>query len=414
MTNNTNTKRGVVRKSLSFIIAAIFVLTAALALFDTINAMPLDEPLLYYNDSTWAREDRCPLKLIDGEYYVPLVIFAQLDDTKVRVNNSLNTFVISHSGMYVSFDASTDIATDQSDNYLYIRTFKLDYGERYVPAKTVCKYLGFGYDSYTSKLTGEVAVRITDGTEELSFKELLQKYNPTLLKTEEDVKTTESQTVSHEISSSAATSGADSQPVKILGNRTIYITIDSGINSNTGSILDTLAAYGYKATFFVDKSHITDYPLTLARIISEGHKLGLKPDTDDVSVYASTESFIDELDSTNELLYRVYKIKTRTVRPDALAYSNNELAADITNGVLSEYGYAVWNATVARADGLKANNTATEDMINAIWNNNTLVLSFGSNTSTGTVLSGTLAFIAENAEKCDVRLADSPYTPPRR
>ncbi|MBQ7821799.1 MAG: polysaccharide deacetylase family protein [Clostridia bacterium] len=421
-------KHCTVYKHISLITALLIFLGTVSVCIGSIHAMPLDEPLLYYNDNTWAREDRSPLKIIENEYYVPLVIFAQLDDTKVRVNNSLNTFVISHGDLYVSFDATTDIAIDQDGTYLYARTYKLDYGERYVPVVFVCENLDYGYEVFTNKYTKDTAFRITDGTEDLSFDELLELYNPDLLKNEpvstetssqnntqstSDVATSESSTIKS-TSRETSQNGPVAPPQRQLGNRIIYITVDSGINVYTGGILDTLASYGYKATFFIEKSDITDYPLTLSRIITEGHKLALKPGTADVSVYSDTESFIAELDAANELLYRVYKIKTRTVRPDVLAYSNNALASDINSGVLAEHGYALWNATVKRADGLKANSTASAELIDAIWNNNSLVLDFGSNSSTSAVLSETLAFILENADKCDVRLADSSYTPPTR
>lgn len=398
------------RSFTGFLIVAIILFSIVATFFAGVTtAAPLANPMIYYNDSTWAREDRCPLKTIDDEYYVPLVIFAQLDDTKVRVNNNLNTFVISHGDLYVSFDASTGIATDQDDTYLYIRTYKLDYGERYVPAKTVCDLLGFDFETYTSKLTFDVAARITDGTQESSFEELLAKYNPNMLKSEADTTTAVSDTSSEETVSTSKT--AIEQPTKILGNRIIYITVDSGVNAYTGGILDTLLAYGCKATFFIDRKQITDYPLTLARIVSEGHKLALKPSAEKTENFTDIEDFIKEFDDTNELLYRIYKIKTRTVRPDSSVYTNTALSNEMYSEKLENAGYTIWNANVSRVDGIKSNDAAIETMIDAIWKNNTLVLDFGSNYQTSAVLSGTLAFINENREKCDVRLADAAYNP---
>ena len=138
----------------------LFRFTATILVFALITglayvtvAIPLDEPLLYYNDSTWAREDRSPLKIIDGEEYVPLTLFAQMKNTKVRLNESLNTFVITHSALYISIDASTNIATDHSDKLYTITTYKLDYGERYVPAEVICRHVGLGFDSFENPVT---------------------------------------------------------------------------------------------------------------------------------------------------------------------------------------------------------------------------------------------------------------------
>ena len=405
-------KKRILFKGISLCTAVVMLMLSASLLIGRIFAMPLDEPLLFYNDNTWSREDRCPLKIIDGEYYVPLVLFAQLEGTKVRVNNSLNSFVISHGDYYVSFDATTGIAINEEGDYLYALTYTLDYGERYVPAVFACQNLDYGYELFTNKYSGKTAFRITDGSEELSLEELLSKYNPKILSTERPKDSTSETSIKD--STSVTTKTEHQDPQKILGNRIIYLTVDAGITNYTGAVLDTLSAYGYKATFFIDKDDITDYPLTLARIISEGHKLGIRPNTADVGAYTDIESFINELDLTNELLYRVYKIKTRTVRPDALAYNNAQLVSELYSEALPENGYVMWNASAGRVDGIKDNASAIDELIENIWNNNSLVMDFGSNYATSGVLSSVLSFISANADKCDVRLADSPYIPPTR
>lgn len=393
-------------KRLSLLLFVIMIFSLSYSIFN-VSATPLDEPLLYYNDNTWSREDRCPLKIIDDTYYVPLVIFAQLDDTKVRTNNSLNTFVISHGEKYISFDASTDIATDESNTYYYIQTYKLDYGERYVPASVVCEYLDYGLESFTNALTGKSAVRITDGSEKFSFEEILKKYNPKILKTEEETTKDTSKTSTEE------TKKSENTPSTILGSRIIYLTIENGANDYTSSLVDLLGYYGYKATFFIDKSDIEDYPLLISKIISSSHKIGIKPDSDNTSAYTDIDSLIDELDETNELLYRVFKQKTRTVMLDDVAYANTGLMSSIYSGSLTDAGYALWNRSFSAVDGLMANNKASESIINNIWSKNTVVIPFLSNSSTYTVLSDTLNFILKNADKCDVRPAGSAYTPPR-
>ncbi len=371
------------------------------------KALPLDEPLLYYNDSTWARENRAPLKIIENEYYVPLVIFAQLDGANVKVNNSLNTFVISNGEKYISFDATTDIATDQSNTYMYIRTYKLDYGERYIPAKIVCDHLGFKFEYFKNEITGVSAVRISDNSAELDFEELLRKHNPGILNPEEAT------TQSHAQDGSKPTAKPQQPSELIIGNRILYLTVEAGVNEYTDSMLKTLDYYGYKATFFIDRSDIINYPLTIARVLAEGHNLGLRPDSENTQAYTDTQSFISELDSTNELLYRVFKIKTGTVRPDLLAYNNTLFISDIQSGKLAESGYTVWNETVDRADAMMSNAEAIKLLTKSIQEKNTLVLSFGSNATTATVLSGTLKFIYEHSEKIDVRLAGPAYNPPK-
>ncbi len=386
-------------------IVVIFALTVAL-IYSTL-ATPLDEPLLFYNDSTWAREDRSPLKIIDGVEYVPLTIFAQMKNTKVRVNETLNTFVVTHSALYISIDATTNIATDHSDKLYAITTYKLDYGERYVPAEIICRHVGLGFDSFENPVTGEIAVRITDGTEELSFEKLLQKYNPDILNTEEATKpaVTEKPT---EVET--APDSEDSQ--KLQGWRTVYITFTDPINTNTPSILDTLNAYGYKGTFFVDYNDIYNNPLVITRIISEGHQIGIKPRT--ANAYTSIDALISEINGINDLLYRVFKTRTRTVMLDVMYTYNYDLINAVNSKTLEENGYSVWKTTAERADGIYYNEVAYGKMVSVLWENNTVVYNFGSNYSTNYVLNSTLSFIYRNRFNCDVRLAHAAFTPPTR
>ena len=385
---------------------AIF-LALTVALIYSALATPLDEPLLFYNDSTWAREDRSPLKIIDGVEYVPLTIFAQMKNTKVRVNETLNTFVVTHSALYISIDATTNIATDHSDKLYAITTYKLDYGERYVPAETICRHVGLGFDSFVNPVTGEIAVRITDGTEVLSFEKLLQKHNPDILNTEESTKP-----VTSEKPTEVATAPDSEDSQKLQGWRTVYITFTDPININTESVLDTLKAYGYKGTFFVDYNDIINNPLIIARIISEGHQVGIKPRA--AKAYTGIDALIEEINNINDLLYRVYKINTRTVMLDVMYTYNYDLINAVRSNSLEDAGYSVWKSNAERADGIYHNEVAYGKMVSVLWENNTVVYNFGSNYSTNYVLNSTLSFIYRNRFNCDVRLAHPAFTPPVR
>lgn len=55
----------------------------------------------------------------------------------------------------------------------------------------------------------------------------------------------------------------------------LYLTFDLGYeNGYTESILDTLAQYNVKATFFVTQEYVDEAPFVVERIIREGHTLG--------------------------------------------------------------------------------------------------------------------------------------------
>lgn len=59
------------------------------------------------------------------------------------------------------------------------------------------------------------------------------------------------------------------------GSQTIFLTMDEGYEAGyTPTILDTLAAKGVKAVFFVTKQFVTEHPELVERMINEGHIIG--------------------------------------------------------------------------------------------------------------------------------------------
>ena len=58
-------------------------------------------------------------------------------------------------------------------------------------------------------------------------------------------------------------------------DRSVYLTFDDGpIPEATPYILDVLAQYGVKATFFMVGDNVRKYPDIYRRVVSEGHRIG--------------------------------------------------------------------------------------------------------------------------------------------
>ena len=58
-------------------------------------------------------------------------------------------------------------------------------------------------------------------------------------------------------------------------DRSVYLTFDDGpIPEATPYILDVLAQYGVKATFFMVGDNVRKYPEIYQRVVSEGHRIG--------------------------------------------------------------------------------------------------------------------------------------------
>lgn len=62
---------------------------------------------------------------------------------------------------------------------------------------------------------------------------------------------------------------------RVTPDKCVYLTFDDGpIPEVTPAILDVLAKYGVKATFFVVGENIIKYPHIYARVLAEGHRVG--------------------------------------------------------------------------------------------------------------------------------------------
>ncbi len=98
-------------------------------------------------------------------------------------------------------------------------------------------------------------------------------------------------------------SGAQN-PENIEGTRYVYLTFDDGPSTYTDDILDILAEYDVKASFFVCGKPDAKYTDLYKRIVSEGHTLGMHSYSHKYSeIYQSLESFKGDLDKLRIFLY---------------------------------------------------------------------------------------------------------------
>lgn len=87
-------------------------------------------------------------------------------------------------------------------------------------------------------------------------------------------------------------------------NRKVYLTFDDGPSIYTEELLDILAEYGVKATFFVTGKGKENYGDTYRRIVEEGHTLGMHSYSHEYSnIYASPENFQQDLETLQDFLY---------------------------------------------------------------------------------------------------------------
>ena len=149
---------------------------------------------------------------------------------------------------------------------------------------------------------------------------------------------------------------------------TIYLTFDDGPGPYTGQLLDVLAKYDVKATFFVTGAD-SDYADMIGRAYQEGHSIGVHTYSHNYrSIYSSEKSFFEDFMAVEELIYQQTGSYTKLCRfPGG---SSNTISA-FNPGIMGRlvtiinnmgYCYFDWNVTSGDAGDTKS----TSDIISNI------------------------------------------------
>ncbi|MEJ2540741.1 MAG: chitin deacetylase family protein [Gemmatimonadota bacterium] len=84
--------------------------------------------------------------------------------------------------------------------------------------------------------------------------------------------------------------------------RSVALTIDDGPSDATGEILDILAEFDVRATFFVIGEQVRAHPELVRRLLAEGHELGHHMMVDQPSIDLPPETFRDRFEEMAGIL----------------------------------------------------------------------------------------------------------------
>ncbi len=131
-------------------------------------------------------------------------------------------------------------------------------------------------------------------------------------------------------------------------DKVIYLTFDDGPGEYTPRLLEILAKYDVKVTFFVTDS---GYLHLLPQIVAEGHSVGLHTATHVFSqVYANEDSYFKDLNKIRDLV--VEQIGTAPFLLRFPGGSSNRVSININKGIMTRltklvqeqgYRYYDWN-----------------------------------------------------------------------
>ncbi|KGF09101.1 hypothetical protein HMPREF1635_04960 [Clostridiales bacterium S5-A14a] len=147
--------------------------------------------------------------------------------------------------------------------------------------------------------------------------------------------------------------------------KVIYLTFDDGPSPNTGRILDILAKYDVKGTFFVTGNDASCRHF-ITRAAKEGHTIGLHTYTHQYNIYSSKEAFFDDLNKVNAMVKELTGKESHYTR--FAGGSSNTISRKYSKGIMVQlveevekrgFRYYDWNASSDDA----AANTVPRDRI---------------------------------------------------
>ncbi len=339
-------------------------------------------PTMYVNDEPWYNEAQYKWIKIFLVDYMPISILEKIEGIEITFNKYLRNVMISYGeDKYMTFDIDTSTVYTANGEVFSVSTY-LIYGERYIPAKLVCNYLGLRFEMTEN----ETAMRISDGTEKMSFNELLFIFNPALAETETTAQDTTAPTAGETTAVSETTAPLETE--EEIGKRTIYFTFSDCPNVYTPEIMDILNDYGYKALFFTDEVNIIKNPSVITSMAVEGHIPGIIIDPADYD----DETEVWEEITANRLLYYIIKNKTRIIGAEDTINDEKKLGFESAGYIISEY-----NSKMPEEDSVSA-----EKIINTakkyIHENEIVIYRFYSNENTVSALPEILDYISDKSQ----------------
>ncbi|ASS73601.1 hypothetical protein CIG75_00490 [Tumebacillus algifaecis] len=280
------------------------------------------------NDQLVAFPDATP-EVIKGVTYLPVRFFAEAAGAKVDYDAGNETVQIRSGDKSVLINIPQKTITTSrgvtSSFHVFIKKNRL-----MVPFRLIAET--FGYEvSYTGQ--GPLA-RAKDSGAQLSDEQVYVRYQ-------------------HLIAAERAK----------LPDKIAYVTFDDGPNQYTAQILDTLARYEAKATFFMLKGQIENYPEQVKRMAREGQGLALHGVTHNARLaYASPQALVNEMEACNAALTRITGIRTNMVR---VPYGSKPYMTTAYRDRLVEAGYRMWDWTVDSYDS-RGTNVHADDIVREV------------------------------------------------
>lgn len=193
-------------------------------------------------------------------------------------------------------------------------------------------------------------------------------------------------TITYSVTDSAGNTGTAQrlvhvkQPPENPGDKVVYLTFDDGPGPYTQQLLDVLAKYNVKATFFVTNSN-SKYQDMIYQEYAAGHAIGIHTYCHDYNkIYASEDAYFEDLEAMQAVIVAQTGESTNIIR---FPGGSSNTVSNITPGLMTKltqevqnrgYQYFDWNVSSGDAGETTSTDQVAENVIAGIQKHNVSVV----------------------------------------
>lgn len=230
---------------------------------------------LFIGDDEWEQDSLLPFIETEGKKLVPAEAFGEFEGVSIELSEMLGSLLIKGEDKYLSYNLNFGSCIDENGNVTKTNIYSYG-GEIYLDPALVCEKFSLKFETEFAS-DGYLAARISDGSEQMTFSELLSIYT---------------QGAGQELPFLYNPEG------KTVEGRFVYPFIQLPAASNIGAIVSL--ASERKLTFALPPSEIDTYADTIPEIYAAGHTVAFYMSEADME---APDEFKNMMDKANEFLF---------------------------------------------------------------------------------------------------------------
>ena len=194
----------------------------------------------------------------------------------------------------------------------------------------------------------------------------------------------------------------------------LYLTFDDGPGPYTKQILNTLAKYNVKATFFVT-NQFPGYVSLIKNEKEAGHVVAVHTYTHNYNVYRSVDAYVSDFNKMNAVIEKYTGSKSRLFRfPGG---SSNTVSRQYAKGVVKKiatkmtndgYVYFDWDVTSGDASGASRSKIYSNVVSGASWCKKCVILMHDIKSNTANELDNILKTLTQKGYRFGTLSTSSP------